>query len=184
MTNVPIGRRSIRLAGYDYSTAGVYFVTICASRRAMLFGEIRGARFVPNAIGAVVEKTWCELPNRFPSVALDAFVLMPNHLHGLIVLYKKKRAEINSAPTTEKPSVSLARLVQSFKSLTRMQARKQLGRANPLWQRDYYEHVVRNENALTAIQRYIHENPARWDFDRENPRLKLRPNLSAEPWEV
>ncbi len=184
MTDAPMARRSIRLAGYDYSSAGVYFVTICAFRRAALFGEICDAKMVPNSIGAVAEKTWRELPNRFPSVALDALVVMPNHLHGIIVLHKKKRAETSSAPTAEKPTVTLARVIQTFKSIARMQVRKQLGRASPLWQRGYYEHIVRSGNALTAIQRYIHENPARWEFDRENPQANLPPNFPAEPWEV
>jgi len=177
-------RRSIRLPGWDYSSAGVYFVTICAFRRAMLFGEIRGAKMVPNAIGVTIEQTWHELPNRFPSLALDAFVLMPNHLHGIIVLHRKKRAEINSAPTADQPPLTLGRVIQSFKSFACFRVRQQTGRVVPLWQRNYFEHVVRSGKSLTAIQRYISENPARWEFDLENPIAARQRNLSAEPWEV
>jgi REP element-mobilizing transposase RayT len=184
MTSLPPGRRSIHLAGYDYSSAGVYFVTICAFRRAMLFGEIRGAKMISNVLGGIIEATWSDLPNRLPSVALDAFAIMPNHLHGIVVLHRKKRAETSSAPTTDKPSVTLARVIQTFKSIARLRVKQQSGRAVPLWQRGYFEHIVRSGKALRAIQRYIWENPARWRFDRENPQAMLPSNLTAEPWEV
>jgi len=184
MTSLSPGRRSIRLAGYDYSSAGAYFVTICAFHRAMLFGEICGAKMIPSILGAIIEATWGDLPNRLPSVALDAFAVMPNHLHGIVVLHREKRAETSSAPTTEKPSVTLARVVRTFKSIARLQVKQQIGRALPLWQRGYFEHIVRSGKALRAIQRYIWENPARWEFDRENPQAMLPSILTAEPWEV
>jgi len=177
-------RRSIRLTGYDYSGAGVYFVTICSFRQAMLFGEIRGARMMANAIGTIVEATWSELPNRFPSIALDAFAIMPNHLHGIIVLHREMRAETSSAPTNPSRIGTLAHVVQEFKSLAYMRVRRQLGRAGGLWQRNYYEHIVRSGRTLNAIRRYISENPVRWEFDRENPRAKVPGNRSVESWEI
>jgi len=191
MTRAPLGRRSIRLAGYDYSSSGVYFVTICAFRRMMLFGEIRDAKMIPHAVGALVVAAWYELPNRFPTVTLDAFALMPNHLHGIIALHKKNRAEASgtsaeadSAPPNSNPTPTLAHVVRTFKSLAYAAVRRRLRRTSPMWQRNYYEHIIRPGNDLTAIQRYVWENPSRWQFDRENPQAILQANPALEPWQI
>jgi REP element-mobilizing transposase RayT len=184
MTHPQPGRRSIRLAGYDYSSSGVYFVTICAFRRMMSFGKIHNAKMIPNAIGTLVEASWFELPIRLPTVELDAFAIMPNHVHGIIVLHNETRAETSSAPTNSNRTPALAHVVQTFKSLAYAGVRRQLRRTGPLWQRDYYEHIVRTGNALTAIQGYIWENPLRWQFDRENPQSKLAQDSPVEPWQI
>ncbi len=94
----------------------------------MLFGGIRRTKIFPGAIGAIVEAAWRELPHGLPSVAIDAFAIMPDHLHGIVVLRKKKRAETSSAPTADNPSLTLARVVHAFKSTARMQVGRQTGR--------------------------------------------------------
>jgi REP element-mobilizing transposase RayT len=139
---------------------------------------------VPNAIGALVVAAWYELANRFPTVTLDALALMPNHLHGIIALRQENRAETSSAPTNSTATPTLAHVIQTFKSLTSAGVTRQLGRAGRLWQRNYYEHIVRPGNALTAIQRYVWENPSRWQFDRENPQAILQANPALEPWQI
>jgi putative transposase len=177
------GGRSIRLAGYDYSSDGVYFVTICAFRRAKLFGEIRNAKMIPNPIGALIRTVWYELPKVLPGLATDAFAIMPNHLHGILVLLNKPRACQIPATTNSNQTPALARIVQTFKSLAHARVKRHLRRTAPLWQRNYYGHIVRTGKSLTAVQRYIWENPLRWQFDRENPRSNLPVDLPA-PWQV
>ena len=149
------GRRSIRLHGHDYTLPGEYFVTICTRDRAMLLA--------PRPIADLVTGTWNALPGRWRTVETDAFVVMPNHLHGIIVL--RDAAEtvgaMNCAPT-------LGDIIRVFKaSATR--AIRRVGDQDFGWQRNYYEHIIQTEGSLAAIRQYIHENPERWDRDPENP---------------
>ena len=144
-------RRSIRLQGFDYSQAGAYFITICTHNRALFLQAER--------VQEVVRSAWHDLPLRFPSVVLDEFVIMPNHVHGIISL----RGAASSAPT-------LGRVVRAFKSVSAIAANKALGRSGqPFWQHNYYEHVIRDEEELNAVRRYIRENPLKWSDDPDNP---------------
>ena len=154
----PIRRRqSTRLRGYDRQ-GGAYFVTLCTERRRLLFGDVSNAEVQLNAIGQLVSSTWSALPDHYVGVGLDAFVVMPNHLHGLVVL---------SADAV----ISLPEVVHRFKSLTATRWRQMCRPAEEsrLWQRNYYDHVVRNEIDLARIRQYIAENPARWAEDPEHP---------------
>lgn len=169
--------RSIRLKNYDYSTPGVYFVTICSSRRQNIFGIIRDAKIVPSTLGRIIELEWAEIPRHFPSIVLDAFMLMPNHLHGILVA-NRPRAEASSAAT--KPP-SLSHVIQSFKSRA-WRAAAQAGLQRPFWQRNYFEHIVRSGRSLTKIQQYIWDNPIMWQFDRENP-SRTHHSPHRYPWE-
>ncbi len=168
-------RRSIRLKGYDYSQAGAYFVTIVTQGRVFLFGEILDGEMHLNDAGKMVEKTWLSMPERFPSVALVAFVVMPNHFHGDLIITDVginrvgiNRAGINPAPT-------LGQMIGAFKSLTTheyIQGVKTLGWPafeKRIWQRNYYEHIIRHEADADRIERYIASNPTHWDDDSENP---------------
>ena len=149
-------RRSLRLEGYDYSQAGAYFVTTCAQGRECLFGEVDSAAMRLNAAGEVVERTWTDLGARFPTIGLDAFAVMPNHFHAIVVL----------AGVTPK----LGDVVGAFKSLSAIAINRLLLRSGrSLWQRNYYEHIIRTEAALNRIREYITTNPLRWQLDRENP---------------
>jgi putative transposase len=146
-------RRSIRLAGYDYSQGGAYFITICTHNRELSLQR--------EPVQEAVRSAWCGLPARFPGVALDEFVMMPNHIHGIIVLAEEGAA--SSAPT-------LGQIVRAFKSISAIAANRVLGRSNrPFWQRNYYEHVIRDEEELNAIRQYIVDNPSGWADDPENP---------------
>ena len=158
-------RRSIRLQGYDYTLAGAYFVTVCAQDRACLFGEIRDGVFRANDAGRMVQVVWDELHVFYPHVETDAFVVMPNHVHGIVVLTGPER----NAP------LSLPDVVHRFKTMTTKRYTdgvKSLGwppYRGRVWQRNYYEHVVRDEDELNRVQEYILTNPMRWEFDEENP---------------
>jgi REP element-mobilizing transposase RayT len=236
-------RRSLRLKGYDYAQAGAYFVTICTQGRVCLFGEVVDGEMRLNAAGAVVDAEWHDLPRRFPGVQTDAFVVMPNHVHGIIhvgarfiapgligpgfiapesvssiqtdvadydtgainhnpagainhnpagainhnpagAINHNPAGAINRAPTgtmNQNPAGAINRaptvgdIVRAFKAVTTRRIR-QHGMANFSWQRNYYEHIIRNEASLDSIREYIVNNPLQWALDRENPEHLKRGN--------
>lgn len=187
MSNPGRRRRSLRLKGYDYGQASAYFVTICTQDRACLFGAVFDGSMRSNDAGRMVATMWSELPSRFAGAEIDTFVVMPNHLHGIVVLCDDgattrgattRGATTRVAPTVGAPLVGapLGAVVGAFKSITTVEYIRGVGaRGWPefrgrLWQRNYYEHVVRDEAELSRIRRYIDENPLRWDIDDENPR--------------
>ena len=162
------GRRSIRLQGYDYSQAGAYFVTVVTQGRKLLFGDVVGGEMRLNAAGEMAQRMWADLPGRFPDVDLDVFVVMPNHVHGIILIGEPARATTRFAPT-------LGEIVGAFKSIVTVGYSRgvRAGMWRPfrgrLWQRNYYEHVIRNEPQLDSAREYIVNNPLQWELDRENP---------------
>jgi REP element-mobilizing transposase RayT len=178
-------RRSIRLQGYDYNQAGAYFVTIVAQDRRCLFGDVADGKMQLNAAGQMIQMVWNELSTHYPNVDTDLFVVMPNHVHGVIVLVASACAESGGQPQGVAPTnarsanhdfaLSLPDVLHRFKTLTTRRYAagvKESGwiRFNSrLWQRNYFEHVIRDEDSLNRIRRYIDDNPARWEFDRENP---------------
>jgi REP element-mobilizing transposase RayT len=172
-------RRSVRLKGYDYAGSGAYFVTICTQNHECLFGEIRDGRMILNDAGRMVQSLWDELPRHFPNVELDTFVVMPNHVHGIIWIIDVGRGTACRAPTVERfgqpVAHSLPTIIRSFKSAVTKCVNAQRGTPGlPIWQRNYYEHIIRNDDELNRICEYIVNNPARWDNDVENP-LNIRP---------
>ena len=168
-------RRSIRLKGYDYSQAGYYFVTICCYQRQCLFGEIVDGVMRLNQYGEIVAETYQWLSSRYPYVHLDKWIIMPNHFHGIIVLTDKLcRGASQSAPTTTNNSElkrkPLGRLIGAFKTVSTKKInliRNAPGTA--IWQRNYYEHIIRNEESLNRIRQYIINNPLSWQIDQLHP---------------
>jgi putative transposase len=163
-------RKNLRLRGYDYSRPGVYFITICTTKHRSLFGDVRGGQIICNDAGNAVAEIWANLPQRFPIVALDSFVVMPNHVHGVVVFnnpgIKQNLGAASSAPTT---LVALGRVVRAFKSETAIRVNAILKTSgHPVWQRNYFEHIVRSGRDLDEIRQYIHDNPTRWESDPEN----------------
>jgi REP element-mobilizing transposase RayT len=173
-------RRSIRLPGYDYSQTGAYFVTICAHQKKHLFGEVIEGEIKTNEIGEMIRLYWNHLPRRYPNVELDEFVLMPNHIHGIIRIVravhepplppnavKFVRGAIRESPLRRK--MLLAKIIGYFKMNTAKRINEIRGVAGvPVWQRNYYEHIVRNNDELNKIRDYIATNPLRWPTDPEN----------------
>jgi len=178
-------RRSIRLKGYDYSQPGAYFVTIVAHEHANIFGEIRNNELVLNHPGNIIQETWMHLPDFFP-IRLDEWVLMPNHLHGIIWILEHRRGEASTSidaspldtPIGTKPS-SVGAVIQNFKSVSTRKINQMIqgsraGEINlanltppGLWQRNYYEHIIRNHIELERIRLYILENPRKWLEDQD-----------------
>ncbi|MBI4773839.1 MAG: transposase [Deltaproteobacteria bacterium] len=163
-------RRSIRLHGYDYSRAGVYFVTICAWNRECLFGDAVDGKMILNDFGQKVAESWEWLATRHGYVKLDEYTIMPNHLHGIIVITDVVEGGSRTAPTEKhKP---IGRLVGAFKTMSSKGINHL--RNTPglkIWQRNYYEHIIRNDDELNRIREYIANNPAQWETDRENPNV-------------
>ncbi|MCG2811283.1 MAG: hypothetical protein L6428_07475 [Candidatus Aminicenantes bacterium] len=179
-------RRSIRLKGYDYSRTGYYFVTICSRERECLFGEVGDSKIILNEMGVLAEKMWRELPDRFPAVLIDQFVVMPNHLHGIIRIMEHiqngKAAEcgglMNQTPTPKRasdewnmmknPGMTLGKIVRYYKARSALKIKTMMN-VSFYWQRNYYEHIIRDENELLRIRKYINLNPVSWPQDEDNP---------------
>ena len=195
-------RRSIRLNNYDYTNQGAYFVTICTCHRECLFGEIKNSHVELLPVGEIVNKEWNHIHDRHKNVELDAFVVMPNHIHGIIIINEhvgaplagtlydatgalshagnqnnnisnKRAGAANRAGTSRAPArgaPTLGDAIGSFKSLCTYRCRKSLLDVSKLWQRNYYEHVIRNDKEMNEIRFYIQNNPLQWDLDNDNPR--------------
>lgn len=163
-------RRSIRLKGYDYAQAGAYFLTLCTKDRACLFGDIVDDLMLLNVAGMVVDECWKAIPSHFPHVALDAFVVMPNHIHGVLRIGDTVGAkDISPLPSRCLGTANtIGSVIRGFKiGVTKwMRANSDI---HDIWQRNYYEHVIRDESSLNRIREYIADNPASWADDAENP---------------
>ncbi|MCD6560194.1 MAG: transposase [Deltaproteobacteria bacterium] len=189
-------RQSIRLSKYDYSQSCAYFVTICAQNKKYFFGNMVNDEMVLNDAGKMIALEWSELPERFPHVKLDEFVIMPNHFYGIVVFsrgescVRSKTGEQSTGKIDEMGEHisgehkvrpygtlpgTLGRIIQAFKSITTnryiagVKQKQWPPFQGKLWQRNYYEHIVRHENELNDIRKYIRENSKKWDLDRENP---------------
>ena len=174
-------RQSIRLTGYDYAQAGAYFLTIVTQDRLCLFGEVIEDEMHVKRAGPMVLDVWEELPKRFPTIGLDSFVVMPNHVHSILVLHQPvgvpladNRGDGDRATTRVAPTLS--DVVGAYKSITTVRytsgvkAEGWQPYRGRLWQRNYYEHVIRNETELNRAREYLVGNPVLWERDRENPK--------------
>lgn len=191
-------RRSVRLKGYDYSAVGAYFVTICVYGRECLFGKIVGGEMRLNQYGEIIRSVWEESPGHFPSIDTDTYVIMPNHFHGIIVVgdnvgagfprpiletrnqprcVEAERGGENQIPGGEKGGETpplrkptIGQVVGYFKYQSSKQVNMLRDNSGvPLWQRNYYERIIRSDAELNAARKYILENPLKWDQDKENP---------------
>lgn len=198
-------RRSIRLKGYDYSSPGAYFITICAHRRECLFGEVTDGVMGLNEYGQIVAARWRWLADQYPYVRLDEWVVMPNHMHGILIVVDDPMGRGGSpsvpagSPSTSATTSSapvdpdipkrkpLDQLIGAFKTVSAKYIN--LSRHTPglpVWQRNYYahaysmHHIIRNDDELNAIRRYIHTNPPKWTLDRDNLRNTRRLSPPAQ----
>ena len=199
------GRRSIRLKDYDYSQSGTYYVTIVTWHRDLLFGEVKEGKTILNEIGKVADECWRAIPEHFPNVELGAYVVMPNHMHGIIYIHQpvgathgdrldtiydvgaahahdgrgttpalRAGASVYRAPTENieqfgKPvKGSLPTIVRTYKAAVTRRVGRELN-ATGIWQRNYYEHIIRDEKDLQNKTDYIEANPSLWDEDENNP---------------
>ncbi len=192
-------RRSIRLKGYDYSQPGAYFITICTKNRECLFGNVVDGKMMLNDAGQIAQNCWLEIPDHYPNVILDEFVIMPNHIHGIIIINvganndshqqanndspinvgannnspqqanNDSPRQINnnsSQPSSfRSPSGTIGSIVRGFKIGVTKWFRQNTD-IYDVWQRNYYEHIIRNEQELNKIREYIINNPLKWELDK------------------
>jgi len=190
--NTYLNRRSIRLKGFDYTKQGAYFITICTNNRDNLFGEIVSDKIILNEYGEIANAVWKKIPNHFPNVELDEYIIMPNHVHGIIVIEGNNVGvidysvgAIHELPLQEttlpqqkdfvanriyRRKMTIPKIVGYYK----MNITKQINllRNKPgvtVWQRNYYDRIIRNDVELKIKREYIKNNPARWNEDENNP---------------
>ena len=166
-------RKNIRLTAYDYSKDGIYFITICSRKRENIFAQIgvgdglvssRTIEIELTEIGKIIENQWNDIPNQFDSVSLDEFIIMPNHVHGVVII--RRRADTRPAPT-------LGDIICAFKSKCTMEYLNSIKtngtyKSVKIWQRSYHDHIIRNEESLNKIRDYIRNNPITWEEDKNN----------------
>ena len=167
-------RTNNRLIGYDYSQTGYYYVTICTKNRECIFGKIQNTKYVGaglapariklTKIGQIIDTNWRNIPNQYDNIQIDEYTIMPNHIHGILI----KRATARVAPTS-----SLGQIIGSFKSKCVIDYLKCIQKNNlnkfaKIWQRSFYDHVIRNEISLHKTREYIIGNPLTWQSDIEN----------------
>jgi putative transposase len=167
-------RRSIRLKDYDYSQPGAYFVTLCTWERKCILGSILDGVMQLNPLGMIVQECWNDLPHHFPDVEFKIFVVMPNHFHGIIVITTDTVGAIHELPLRDKKlarrQMLLPKIVGRFKMTSAKRINELRGTPGvPVWQRNYYEHVIRDEKSFGRIHDYIQTNVLRWEMDKENP---------------
>jgi REP element-mobilizing transposase RayT len=184
-------RRSLRLAGYDYSQPGAYFITLVTKEREYIFGKFIDGLIELSQSGKIVQRVWYELPHHYEYITLDWFVIMPNHFHGIIFINdtksgtsispKGRKLEDNpilmkSSDISQIPPIhphiykqtGLPEIVRALKSYSARRINNLMGTTGrPVWQRNYYEHIIRNQIDLDAIREYIDDNPRRWMEDSE-----------------
>jgi len=164
-----IVRKANRLKDYDYSRNGFYFVTICTKNRKEYFGEINDEKMVLNEYGEIAEKLWLEIPNHFEDVKLDEYIIMPNHVHGIIIIDSDEEPVGNRHACSLQEGRQYQKLpvvIGSYKSAVTREINQIHNEFQ--WQKSFYDHIIRNDKSLHRIRKYIHYNPLKWEYDQEN----------------
>jgi putative transposase len=177
MVQRPLKRKALRLKSFDYSKPGAYFVTICTENRKCVLENIVAGKIKLTTVGEIVKKYWLKLPEKFENIRVDEYVIMPNHIHGIIVIEKYDCEPGNVVAIHELPLQKKRRMMLIPRAIgfLKMNSSKQINRKMKLsnifqWQRNYYEHIIRDEEDLNEIRKYIINNPLQWELDKENPK--------------
>lgn len=166
-------RKLVRLRHYDYSQSGAYFITMCVQNRARLFGDIIDGEMQLNEAGRTIQSLWNELPTFYSGSEIDEFAIMPNHFHAIIVLIESVGA-IHESPqritVTERRNMAIPKMIGRFKMTSSKRINQFRGTPGAtVWQRNYWERVIRNEIELNALRDYIANNPLQWHLDTLHP---------------
>lgn len=169
--------KQYRLKTHDYAQAGYYFVTICVRNHQCLFGEVENEKVNLSQIGIVAQRFWRKIPKVFPNVTLDAFVVMPNHVHGIIAMYRKCRNVAvqrsyegnhkRMSQISPKPQ-SLSTIIRSYKSICTKTINEMQNEIYFQWQPRFHDRIIRNEKELNTIREYIKNNPLKWDIEKNS----------------
>ena len=154
-------RKRNRLKYYDYSQVGWYFVTVCTQNRYHHFGKIKNEKMILNEIGKIAEKYWIEIPKHFPNIELDEYIIMPNHIHGIIIIDPDNNVRVENFRPQRK--TDLSNVIKGFKiGVTKWCNTNNF--INFKWQRSFHDRIIRNEKELFNIRNYIKQNPLKWDI--------------------
>ena len=173
MKNHP-NRKSNRLKGYDYSQNGYYFVTICTKNYKHFFGKIKNTKMILNEFGEIVKKCWLALPNHYKNCVLDEFIIMPNHLHGIIAIENiNPRDNVGNGlkPFPTGKTYGLSEIIRGFKTFSSKDINLKFGKKIFQWQKSFYDHIIRNEKSLFDIRKYIQNNPLKWELEKDRDHL-------------
>jgi putative transposase len=167
-------RRSIRLKGFDYSTNGAYFLTICVRNRECLLGEIQDGKMLLNDYGEIVRSIWEGLPNQVLDIDLDEYIIMPNHFHAILVIDKSVDSasiydDLDVHEAKDRRKMLLPNVVGRFKMLAAKAINQKREIEGSFWQRNYYENVIHSEEDLQRVREYIVNNPMQWEMDENHP---------------
>jgi REP element-mobilizing transposase RayT len=169
-------RKAMRLKNYDYNQSGAYFITICIQQRECLLGNITNGMLQLNEYGEIVNKIWSELPKYFQSIDIDAAVIMPNHFHGIVINCDRNISTQNSTAYIQESSLfyqrktKLGKIIAYFKyQTTKLINQKRTMEGVRVWQRNYYDHIIRSQESLEILRKYIIENPLHWTTDQLHP---------------
>ena len=159
----PPRKTSPRLKRFSYHTPGAYFVTVCTHLRDCILGSIDGGILIPSSFGKIVTETWERLPIIYPGTKLDQFTLMPNHIHAVLFLTEELS-----------PKHNLSKIMRGFKTWSARKINEtRESKGSPVWQRSFYDRIIRDEQELQQIRAYIINNPLKWELDRENPKFSV-----------
>ena len=183
-------RQSIRLPGWDYRTPAAYFITVCTHEQRCILGTVTRGRMYLNACGRIVAEEWKRSPSIREEIEIDAFIVMPNHMHGIVIIAPPNaprpitperytvrvgthgRASLRRSKTGQpvRKARSLGAFIAGFKSAATRRINRHRGTpGEPVWQGRFYERIIRDEREWHAVRRYIRQNPARWHRDRHHP---------------
>lgn len=176
--------KSIRLSEFNYSDQGLYFITICTNNHINCLGDIKNSDICLSKTGEIVKKFWFEMANNCNNIKLDEFIIMPNHLHGIIEIIDGGVEAIHELPPMirdtdetihelslqckKRRKMLIPKIIGKFKMQSARSINQLLNNQGQFWQSNYYEHIIRNEKELNQIRKYIIENPMKWEFDRNN----------------
>lgn len=167
-------RRSIRFKGYDYSGSGLYFITLCTQNRTHLLGEIKNGKMIQNSLASKITKIRNAIPHHFPNTINHEFVIMPNHIHGIIEILETNKTG-NEIGKFKFPTKTIGSIIRGFKigrkkpfaqTEEEIKILKNIDLTRSIWQRSYYEHIIRNDTAYQNISNYILNNPLKWEKDK------------------
>ena len=157
-------RKLNRLKDYDYSQNGYYFVTICTKNREAWFGKIESDKMILNMFGEITKNFWVEIPKHFKNVSLDEFIVMPNHIHGIVIIVGN--AYMRSLQ--DRTKMLLSRIIQQYKSSVTREINSLQNDFCFKWHKSFYDHIIKDEKTLNNIREYITNNPLKWESDIEN----------------
>ncbi|MCF7795974.1 transposase [Patescibacteria group bacterium] len=157
-------RKKLRLNHYNYSNNGYYFITICTNNKQKYFGEIKNDLMILNNYGKIANKYWNEIPKHFNNIQLHEYIIMPNHIHGIIEIFDQNNIYNNEYKNNK--IYLLSQIIKSYKEICSKIIHKQYNDYNFMWQKSYYDVIIRNETKFEIIRKYIIENPLKWNDDK------------------